>query len=522
MKHNLHLFLCIILSLPLCGQTKYLPLRPYEPLKFTNIAPVWYDTMIDTTGNSEEGNGYNLLNFTLRCKPEIKDNYLYTSYQTSYKGDVSGTYLEKRDISTGNVAWKYSYGHKEVDRPEVARSIIFEKDSVRLLSWKSKDTLGIWPPFSIAGIDVTMTERSFSDMSGRLGTYLTTMPGDTTARKFTANPIFVNKVEYIMKDLQTGGYRCIYHEPFTTPKYILSVPLDRFGRQQGNTDSIITDLLQSFFVYELDNNEILLNHKHDGAMYISIYQDVALQNEKDTWILEDFNTIDFAMLLSIDGEYTIWSHNPNTDNEVISVYHRDKLVSKVTMPEEYHYNTFTFVNDRVIGIASFDNIFNKYDLIEIKNNGLKILKTILTEDDLRFMLPLDLTFHDNLLVYHVEEGSVFINQNGLILQDYPSKANSIIAFSLESLGLSSVTQDQSLNVINIQPNPVQSEAIIYHPDVILSKVELLDISGRIVSIQYGGIGHTTIDVSHIPSGLYFVTATDISGRKQTEKLVVHH
>jgi hypothetical protein len=97
-----------------------------------------------------------------------------------------------------------------------------------------------------------------------------------------------------------------------------------------------------------------------------------------------------------------------------------------------------------------------------------------------------------------------------------------MAFSLESLGLSSVTQDQSLNVINIQPNPVQSEAIIYHPDVILSKVELLDISGRAVFTQHGGIDHTTIDVSHIPSGLYFVTATDISGRKQTEKLVVHH
>lgn len=248
MKQHIFTLLLILISTFIFCQEKYLPVRPYEPIKFTNIQPVWYDTIIDTTENNEEGNGYNLLNFTLRCKPEIKDNYLYTSYQTSYKGDVSGTYLEKRDISTGNVEWKYIYGHKEVDRPEVARSIIFEQDSVRLLSWRSKDTLGIWPPFSIAGIGVTMTERSFSDASGQLGTYLTTMPGDTTAKKFTANPIFVNKVEYILKDPRTDGYRCIYHEVFTNPQYILSVPLDRYGRQNDQTDTIICDRLKTFFV----------------------------------------------------------------------------------------------------------------------------------------------------------------------------------------------------------------------------------------------------------------------------------
>ncbi len=522
MKHNLHLFLCIILSLPLCGQTKYLPLRPYEPLKFTNIQPVWYHTIIDTTENSEEGNGYNLLNFTLRCKPEIKDNYLYTSYQTSYKGDVSGTYLEKRDISTGNVAWKYSYGHKEVDRPEVARSIIFEKDSVRLLSWKSKDTLGIWPPFSIAGIDVTMTERSFSDMSGRLGTYLTTMPGDTTARKFTANPIFVNKVEYILKDSNTDGYRCIYHEVFTNPQYILSVPLDRYGRQIGQTDTVICDRLKTFFVNTIGGGKVLLNKRDGEKMFMVIYSDASLNHQEDFWELESFDVEGPTLLLAIDGDNTIWSHSPNSDNEVISVYHRDKLVSKVAMPVEYHYNSFTFVNGKPIGILGYDKVSNKQDIVIIEDNQYELVKSLISEDSLRYMLIWDITEYDNILLIHSEEGSWALNQVGKRILDYPSKANSIMAFSFESLGLSSVTLDQSLKVINIQPNPVQSEAIIYHPDVILSKVELLDISGRAVFTQHGGIDHTTIDVSHIPSGLYFVTATDISGRKQTEKLVVHH
>jgi hypothetical protein len=325
MKQHIFTLLLILISTFIFCQEKYLPVRPYEPIKFTYIQPVWYDTIIDTTENNEEGNGYNLLNFTLRCKPEIKDNYLYTSYQTSYKGDVSGTYLEKRDIST-----------------EVARSIIFEQDSVRLLSWRSKDTLGIWPPFSIAGIGVTMTERSFSDASGQLGTYLTTMPGDTTAKKFTANPIFVNKVEYILKDPNNDGYRCIYHEVFTNPQYILSVPLDRYGRQNDQTDTIICDRLKTFFVNAINGGKVLLNKRDGEKMFMVIYSDASLNHKEDFWELESFDVEGPTLLLAIDGDNTIWSHSPNSDNEVISVYHRDKLVSKVAMSVEYHYNSQQF------------------------------------------------------------------------------------------------------------------------------------------------------------------------------------
>ncbi len=494
-------------------QEKYLPVRPYEPIKFTNIQPVWYDTIIDTTENNEEGNGYNLLNFTLRCKPEIKDNYLYTSYQTSYKGDVSGTYLEKRDISTGNVEWKYIYGHKEVDRPEVARSIIFEQDSVRLLSWRSKDTLGIWPPFSIAGIGVTMTERSFSDASGQLGTYLTTMPGDTTAKKFTANPIFVNKVEYILKDPYTDGYRCIYHEVFTNPQYILSVPLDRYGRQNGLIDTFTTERLKSFFVQSLKGNNILLNHKKNERMFFTIFEDATLNNILESWVLEDFNTVDFAMLLNVDGENTIWSHNPNSDNEVISVYHRDKLVSKVAMPVEYHYNSFTFVNGKPIGIIGYDKVSNKQDIVIIEDNQFEFVKSLISEDSLRYMLIWDITKYDNLLLIHTEEGSWALNQVGKRILDYPSKANSIMAFSLESLGLVSGTSDahQIKGNMDVYPNP--SENVI-HITVHSSNTKHLEIRNLLGTVMENISTHNTdkhtIDVSAWPSGMYIISGDHIN------------
>lgn len=57
MKQYIFTLLLILISTFIFCQEKYLPIRPYEPIKFTNIQPVWYHTIIDTTENNEEGNG---------------------------------------------------------------------------------------------------------------------------------------------------------------------------------------------------------------------------------------------------------------------------------------------------------------------------------------------------------------------------------------------------------------------------------------------------------------------------------
>jgi hypothetical protein len=508
MKHFLLLYITIIYSNNIVCQIRYLPLRPYEQLKFTELKPLWYSSIIDTSVISTECNGFNRLNFSLRCKTEVKDGYIYTPYQTIIPGETAGTYLEKRNIHNGKMEWNFMYGYKDVAHPEVARSIIFEQDSVRLLSWRSKDSFYVGPTFALAGIGVSMTERSFSDASGQLGSYLTTMPGDTTAKKFTANPIFVNKVEYILKDPNNDGYRCIYHEVFTNPRYILSVPLDRYGRQIGQTDTVICDRLKSFFVNTVNDKKILLNKRNGEKMFMVLYEDASLKKEEDVWELESFDVVAPSLLLSIDGENTIWSHNPNSDNEVISVYLRDKLVSKVAMPLEYHYNTFTFVNDRAIGIVGYDFIANKQDIIEIVGNQIKVVKTLLSEDPLRYFLAWDLIHAENLLILHAEEGSFFINQQGNREQDYPSKANSIMAFSLESLGLVSGTSDahQIKGNMDVYPNP--SENVI-HITVHSSNTKHLEIRNLLGNVMENISTHNTdthnIDVSAWPSGMYIIS-----------------
>ncbi|MEZ4910905.1 MAG: T9SS type A sorting domain-containing protein [Saprospiraceae bacterium] len=510
MKLIIFTFVLFLFSSVVCAQTEYLPVRPYEPIQFTGIQPVWYHTIKDTTPNKGDGNGYNFLNFSMRCRPEVKDNYLYTSYQTSSRGDVAGSYLEKRDILSGEVTWQYLYGLNDVKYPEVARSIIFVEDSVRLLSWKAKDTLGTWPPFVLAGIDVTLTERSFSNENGALGAYFSTTKGDSTVHKFTANPLFRNKVEYILKDPDTDGYRCIYHEHLTNPKYVLSVPIDRYGRENGTTDTISTELLTSFYALSQEGGKVLINRLVNGQMHLTLYADARLSTAVDDWVLEDFNTKDFSYIMDIDGENTIWTHNPNTNDEVISVYHRGVLISRVSVPPYYHYNSFAFVDGQPIGVSGYDFISNRQDVVCIQDNQFKVKQSLVSEDTLRYLLVFNVTPVNGLLIIHSQEGSWALDEDGERVFDYPSKANSIMAFSLESLGIISHTDDRvATDLVSIYPNPAQENVTITFDSPSDGVIEVINLRGDLMQkIHDKGRQSQTIDISDWPSGMYIISIND--------------
>jgi len=74
----------------------------------------------------------------------------------------------------------------------------------------------------------------------------------------------------------------------------------------------------------------------------------------------------------------------------------------------------------------------------------------------------------------------------------------------------------------LSPNPTSDFVTLTYDGLAFQNLILSDLSGNKVLNWTFDHNSNKIDVSHIPSGLYFVTVTDISGRKQTEKLVVHH
>jgi hypothetical protein len=53
-------------------------------------------------------------------------------------------------------------------------------------------------------------------------------------------------------------------------------------------------------------------------------------------------------------------------------------------------------------------------------------------------------------------------------------------------------------------------------------IQLLDVAGRTLSsLSVSGAGTVAVDISSLPSGLYYVQMTSETGR-HTEKLIVQH
>ncbi len=369
----------------------------------------------------------------------------------------------------------------------------------------------------MVGIDVTLTERSFSDNNGQLGS---TFLDDSLARKFTANPRFIHKAEFILDDESINGYRCIYQDYFSNPNYILSVPLDRHGRQLGIPDTVFTEKIETFFVLKNKENKIVLNKRIEDKMYLCIYSDVSLKKLEDIWELDFFDITTWPKLVDIEGENSIWTHNPNGGGaEIVTVYKRNKVESQIQLDQKYSNSVLKFIDSRVIGFINYISTDGRLDIVELYNNNLNVFKTLVLKDSLKFIFPHHLTYQNDLLIVQSEEGSFFINEEGKKEQDFQSKAYSIMAFPLESLGITSSTNDNIAlsHPIHIYPNPTSTEFTIEGVDK--GEVRILDISGK-ERMRLSYYGHEAISVAHLEPGMYVVKIIDAQGNKWHQKMLI--
>jgi len=83
-------------------------------------------------------------------------------------------------------------------------------------------------------------------------------------------------------------------------------------------------------------------------------------------------------------------------------------------------------------------------------------------------------------------------------------------FVIEVKALGVDESEQGLSKINIYPNPTTGKLIIESGDLLISKIEVLDIEGRVVSSHHLTYS-PTIDISHLNSGAYFVRVTTEQG-----------
>jgi hypothetical protein len=84
-----------------------------------------------------------------------------------------------------------------------------------------------------------------------------------------------------------------------------------------------------------------------------------------------------------------------------------------------------------------------------------------------------------------------------------------------------IEENDLYSEINIYPNPVTNEFRIQNSELKIEKIEIYDVVGQQVFLQSqtSNLKPLTINVSSLPSGIYFVKVADAEGNSGTQKFV---
>lgn len=115
---------------------------------------------------------------------------------------------------------------------------------------------------------------------------------------------------------------------------------------------------------------------------------------------------------------------------------------------------------------------------------------------------------------------------GYMLMDYSinvegTNSDTTITYSANPLGIQNVVNQ----TLQISPNPANTTFTVGFPSgAELNRVEVLDLSGRVVAIETvnGKSNRLTISTSSFTNGLYIVRAVDTKGAVVTTKVTVAH
>ncbi|MCB9187132.1 MAG: T9SS type A sorting domain-containing protein [Flavobacteriales bacterium] len=81
-----------------------------------------------------------------------------------------------------------------------------------------------------------------------------------------------------------------------------------------------------------------------------------------------------------------------------------------------------------------------------------------------------------------------------------------------------IEEQENANTMKLMPNPASSIVNVSATD--LAEIQLMDVSGRIIQqIAVVGSKETNIDISHLPAGMYLVSAKSTNGTVNIERLM---
>ncbi|MBI1288402.1 MAG: T9SS type A sorting domain-containing protein [Flavobacteriales bacterium] len=116
------------------------------------------------------------------------------------------------------------------------------------------------------------------------------------------------------------------------------------------------------------------------------------------------------------------------------------------------------------------------------------------------------------------DSSYTVTSNGSYHVDFLDVSGCPLSSNMVSIITVGITESDNQVAMKLKPNPASRIVTVSATD--LAEIQLMDVSGRIIQqIAVVGSKETNIDISHLPAGIYLVSAKSTNGNVRVERLM---
>jgi hypothetical protein len=545
MKTTLYLSLISLVSFCSVVNAQYeynperLPLNPYKPLHYIGLDTAWYKTSYSSWDVSDTMDGYKC--FASPVSPNyypmddgilLTDDAVFQFYYRRTFRDITGTYVEKRDIRTGNLLWQTYFGYPKQEKLEAARFMRINSDgNLEVISQVKNDPYYVNE--MISGNRTTiLSRRIFDPQDGRLLVHEVN-PDYDNALKFRFNQGLGQSVWFYPEGDSIRLFKIHFKDTTKIEHRYTSAIFDPYLSTNAIFDSLpvryvaITPLKP----FRINENRYLILEREEASERIFLrYVDRHLKileeylSESVGFPIYNVNMLDFD---PVSGDVLLLKHHyvvpPNffPTYEVIRLDSKGNIKQRLAIKYDFYYwfdaldwkgkEKITLIAGKQ-NYTDRDRFFYGFDILESNANAtFDLVRFFPSNDSLRGGLIWAIQeVNEDEWIMQWEEVARFekVKYSGRYASDDAARAMATVRVRKSSmLGSNTKTLDESRNpAISVYPNPLTGEEImISASDGFRGRMTFYDPLGRSVySSAIDEQERRSYDVGHLKAGLYFI------------------
>jgi len=519
----------VILCLNVGMAQSELPQKPYHPLNFVDLNPLWYKVNYDPSYISDSCDGYNYFFTPTDVNDLIEENFIFSIYHTYGKMELfTGTYLIKRDLQTGELLWRRHFGAPEDERQELGRLIYLNEDkNIVVISQLKPDPYGV--NYILFGHPNMMISKRIYDFDTGDLMYMNHPDyNDTTAlttdfnyfQPSTAFYFDIGQIKYFeLKRLEDGN---IYHVNAnineTSKKDIQFKKLKVI--KDGSFINAVKIKDDRYLLVELSNQtkQVIFRYVNGDLELQHEYKSDSISSDNIYWLTfgeksDDNNYFLFYNRLPRD---TVTYRYPY---EILIFDDKANLLKKIPVNEKYGRNIevidwIDLNTIKMFGTRNYrdtnNNLYITLDLLQSDAwSNVKVKKSYFPTDSLRFAIDMkSYNLGDGKLLLKMREGS-YHKSGASYVADHEAKATSMMLLDIASLGISGVvTEDEQDTKVEISPNPASDNLGIRFDKSYTGIVEVFNVAGqRLYDVVVSESAYISIDTQSFVAGAYIIKFT---------------